>query len=134
MLNFTEMQLELCDYELSVLLKEAGCNLKVDKYFKKDHNGINHRTSCNHIDCNNYPDTESVYYSRPTLEHAAMWLREAKGYLISITWFNGQYLSSAYKNVNSMEFKFIASALKNQYNEALISGIKAALLTLKETK
>jgi hypothetical protein len=85
------MELQLCDFEQSVKLKEIGFDWEGYKYYDnlKYLNHAPHRS--------NYNDVSAIV-SAPTIALALMWLREVKGLLI--------YVVDAYNSTNERHYHY----------------------------
>lgn len=76
-LNFKteKMQLQLTNYEQAKSLKEAGFDVPCTSFFMVVGGVADEGTGGELVQWNRHDNT----YSRPTIAHAIMWLREVKG-------------------------------------------------------
>ena len=128
------MELELCDFELSVMLKEVGFNWKCFNRYSDKPKGVG-RTINNLelvldlsmakeeylVDANKY---NHVFWniSAPTLELAKMWFREIHGINIVIQKVVGNK-GTAFETV-TYTHEGSPWRTKETYNQALSAGLK----------
>jgi hypothetical protein len=117
-------ELQLCDFETAKMLKEAGFDWPLQKSFYFNYGEWKEGSRTYEVNYNGFVDSEK-YFSRPTLEHAAMWLREAKRVNVNAYPDDGAWDYNIY---DLDKYYSIAGCFNlPTYSDALTAGIKKAL-------
>ena len=123
------MKLELCDFELSLMLKEVGFDEECDENFCLETHKF--PTGLLVIEGQSYPFRLGVIRNacRPTLELAKMWFREVHGINLVIQKVVGNK-GTAFETV-TYTHEGSPWRTKETYNQALSAGLKEACKRIK---